>query len=88
LWLRRVFRSDLENFEDAALSDNPEIEEFRLLLRSRLGLKVPSDPGKLLYHALAVLPMSWCALSLAHGRLHLLAGTMVIDGFVKLLLIN
>ena len=27
------FRNDLENFEDAALNDNPEIEEFRLLRR-------------------------------------------------------
>jgi hypothetical protein len=74
-WLRRVFRNDLENFEAAALSDNSEIEEFRLLRRSRLGLKVPNDPGKLLHHALAVLGAD-------------VTLQVAIDRFVKFLLIN
>jgi hypothetical protein len=41
--------------EDEALSDNPEIEEFRPLLRARLGLVDPSDPARLLHHAITVL---------------------------------
>jgi hypothetical protein len=53
--MREVLRDRFEDFEDDALNDNPEIEEFRPLLRTRLGLAVPKDPLKLLYHAVTVL---------------------------------
>jgi hypothetical protein len=53
--MRQIFRDDIGDLEDAALSDNPEIEEFRPLLRARLGLAEPRDPAKLLHHAIMVL---------------------------------
>src|SRR5438445_3540971 len=53
--MQQVLRDRIEDFEDHALSDNPEIEEFRPLLRSRLGLAEPGDPIKLLHHAISVL---------------------------------
>jgi hypothetical protein len=53
--MRQVLRDNIEEFEDAALDDNPEIEEFRPLLRAQLGLAEPSDPAKLLHHAVTVL---------------------------------
>lgn len=53
--MRQIFRDDIGDLEDGALSDNPEIEEFRPLLRARLGLVDPSDPAKLLHHAITVL---------------------------------
>jgi hypothetical protein len=53
--MREIFRVGIEDFEDEALGDNPEIEEFRPLLRSQLGLAEPGDPGKLLHHAITVL---------------------------------
>jgi hypothetical protein len=53
--MRQVLRERLEDFEDEALDDNPEIEEFRPLLRARLGLAEPADPAKLLHHAVTVL---------------------------------
>jgi hypothetical protein len=53
--MRQIFRGDIGDLEDEALSDNPEIEEFRPLLRARLGLVDPSDPAKLLHHAITVL---------------------------------
>ena len=53
--MREVLRDRIEDFEEDALSDNPEIEEFRPLLRARLGLVEPSDPLKLLHHAITVL---------------------------------
>jgi hypothetical protein len=53
--MRQIFRDGIEDFEDQALSDNPEIDEFRPLLRARLGLAEPRDPAKLLHHAVMVL---------------------------------
>jgi hypothetical protein len=53
--MRQIFRDGIEDFEDQALSDNPEIEEFRPLLRAPLGLAEPRDPAKLLHHAVMVL---------------------------------
>jgi hypothetical protein len=53
--MRQIFRDDIGDLEDEALSDNPEIEEFRPLLRARLGLAEPGDPAKLLHHAITVL---------------------------------
>jgi hypothetical protein len=53
--MRQVLRDRIEDFEDEALDDHPEIEEFRPLLRSRLGLSDPADPAGLLYQAVAVL---------------------------------
>ncbi len=53
--MREVLRDRLEDFEDEALGDSPEIEEFRPLLRARLGLAEPADPAKLLHHAITVL---------------------------------
>jgi hypothetical protein len=53
--MRQILRDRIEDFEDEALDDNPEIEEFRPLLRSRLGLSEPEDPAGLLYQAVAVL---------------------------------
>ena len=45
----------IEEFEDEALDDHPEIEQFRPLLRSRLRLSEPEDPAGLLHQAVAVL---------------------------------
>jgi hypothetical protein len=53
--MREVLRDRIDDFEEDALSDNPEIEEFRPLLRARLGLAEPSDPLKLLHEAMTVL---------------------------------
>ena len=53
--MRQILRDDVEDFEADALDDNPEIEEFRPLLRKQLGLEVPHDPAGRLHHALAVL---------------------------------
>ena len=53
--MRQIFRDGIEDFEDQALSDNPEIEEFRPLLRAQLGLAEPRDPLRLLHHAVMVL---------------------------------
>ena len=52
--MRQIFRAGTADFEDEALSDNPEIEEFRPLLRAQLGLAEPRDPLKLLHHAVTV----------------------------------
>jgi len=43
--MRQVLRDRIEDFEDEALDDHPEIEQFRPLLRSRLGLSDPADPA-------------------------------------------
>ena len=53
--MRQIFRDGIEDFEDQALDDHPEIAEFRPLLRARLGLAEPGDPAKLLHHAVMVL---------------------------------
>jgi hypothetical protein len=53
--MRQVLRDRIEEFEEEALDDNPEIEEFRPLLRAQLGLAEPRDPLKLLHHAVMVL---------------------------------
>jgi hypothetical protein len=53
--MRQVLRDRIEDFEDEALDDHPEIEQCRPLLRSRLGLSDPADPAGLLYQAVAVL---------------------------------
>jgi hypothetical protein len=49
--MRRMLLDDLEEFEDAALNDDFEIEEYRGELRALLGLREPRDPAKLLNHA-------------------------------------
>jgi hypothetical protein len=53
--LRRIFRDGLEDFEEGALDDNPEIEEFRPLLRKQLGLGKAGESAERLYHAVTVL---------------------------------
>ena len=53
--MREVLRDRIEDFEEQALSDDPEIEEFRPLLRARLGLAEPGDALGLLHHAITVL---------------------------------
>jgi hypothetical protein len=53
--MRQVLRNRIEQFEEEALEDNPEIEEIRPLLRVRLGLAEPRDPLKLLHDAVTVL---------------------------------
>jgi len=53
--MRQVLRDRIEEFEEEALDDNPEIEEFRPLLRAQLGLAEPRDPLKLLHQAVMVL---------------------------------
>ena len=53
--MRQVLRVRIVDFEDDALSDNPEIAEFRPLLRARLGLAEPGDPLKRLHHAITEL---------------------------------
>ncbi len=53
--MRQVPRDRIEEFEDEALVDNPEIAQFRPLLRAQLGLAEPSDPAKLLHHVVTVL---------------------------------
>ena len=53
--MRQVLRDRIEQFEEEALDDNPEIEELRPLLRAQLGLAEPRDPLKLLHHAVTVL---------------------------------
>jgi hypothetical protein len=53
--MRQVLRDRIEEFEEEALDDNPEIAEFRPLLRAQLGLAEPRDPLKLLHHAVMVL---------------------------------
>lgn len=53
--MRRILGDEAEDFEAAALDDNPEIEELRPRLRAQLGLGVPDDPCGKLYYALTVL---------------------------------
>ncbi|WP_291684168.1 hypothetical protein [Bradyrhizobium sp.] len=53
--MRAVLRDRIEDFEEDALSDDPEISEFRPLLRARLGLAASGDPLTLLHHAITVL---------------------------------
>jgi hypothetical protein len=53
--MRQVLRDRIDDFEDEALEDNLEIEEFRPLLRARLGLAEFSDPVNLLHQAITVL---------------------------------
>lgn len=53
--MRQVLRDRGEEFEDQTLDDDPEIEEFRPLLRSQLGLNEPQDPARLLHHAVVEL---------------------------------
>src|SRR6476620_12766003 len=40
--MRQVLRGRIEEYEEEALGDNPEIEEFRPLHRARLGLTEPA----------------------------------------------
>jgi hypothetical protein len=53
--MRAVLRDRIEEFEGDTLSDDPEIEDFRPLLRKELGLAEPSDPLQSLHHAVTVL---------------------------------
>src|SRR6266403_3078239 len=52
--MRQLLRDRIEEFEEEALGDNPEIEEFRPLLRAQLGLAEPRDPLELLHNAVTV----------------------------------
>jgi hypothetical protein len=53
--MRQVLRDRCEEFEDDAMSDDPEIADYRPLLRRQLGLSEPVDPVRLLHHAVTVL---------------------------------
>ena len=53
--MRQGLRDGIEQFEEEALDDNPQIEKFRLLLRAQLGLAKPPDPLRLLHDAVTVL---------------------------------
>src|SRR5258706_2691653 len=52
--MRQVLRDRIEQFEEEALGDNPEIEEVRPLLRAPLGLRQPRDRLQLLHNAVTV----------------------------------
>jgi len=49
--LRNIFRDEREPFEEEALDDNPEIEEYRPALSQELGLMIPADPAGQLHVA-------------------------------------
>ncbi len=53
--MRQLLRDRIEEFEEQALDENPEIEEFQPLLRAQLGLAEPRDPLRQLHHAVMVL---------------------------------
>jgi len=53
--MRKILEDEGEDFEATMLDDNPEIEDFRPVLRSRLGLGIPEDPCGLLHRALTVI---------------------------------
>lgn len=53
--MRQILDDEHDDFEAAALDENPELDELRPLLRARLGLGIPEDPCGKLYHALTVL---------------------------------
>jgi hypothetical protein len=50
--MRQIFRDDVKDFETDMFDGNPEIADFRPLLRKRLGLDIPRDPAGRLHHAL------------------------------------
>jgi hypothetical protein len=50
--LRNIFRDGREPFEEEALDDNPEIEEYRPALTHELGLMIPADPAGQLHIAI------------------------------------
>jgi|tagenome__1003787_1003787.scaffolds.fasta_scaffold20962340_4 hypothetical protein len=50
--LRNIVRDERELFEEEALEDNPEIEEYRPLLIDELGLITPADPAGRLHFAI------------------------------------
>src|SRR5258706_12316253 len=49
--MRQLLRDPIEEIEEQALDDNPEIEEFRPLLRPPLGLAEPRGPLRPLHQA-------------------------------------
>ena len=53
--LQRIFRDGIEDFEEEALGDNPEIEKFRPLLRKQLGLGTAAKAAGRLHHAITAL---------------------------------
>ena len=53
--LQRIFRDEVEDFEEEALGDNPEIEKFRPLLRKQLGLGKAAEAAGRLHHAITAL---------------------------------
>ncbi|MBM3529758.1 MAG: hypothetical protein FJX62_16870 [Alphaproteobacteria bacterium] len=53
--LRGLLGEDAGDFEDEILDDNPEIEDYRPLLRKRLGLREPADAAQSLLHAVTTL---------------------------------
>ena len=50
--LRTIFRDERELFEEEALDDNPEIEEYRPVLAQELRLTIPADPAGNLHFAI------------------------------------
>jgi hypothetical protein len=53
--LRRLLGDDVREFEEGALEDDPEIEDYRPLLHREFGLSEPTDPARSLLHAISVL---------------------------------
>jgi len=53
--MRKIFREDCEDLEEEALDNDPEIDDYRPLLRQKFGLSEPADPAKQLHHAITVL---------------------------------
>jgi hypothetical protein len=52
--MRQLLRDRIEEFEDEALVDNPEITQFRPLLRAQLGWPSPATPQS------CCIMRSWC----------------------------
>jgi hypothetical protein len=53
--MRRIFHEERAEFEEAAIADHPELEEYRSVLTAEFGLREPKDPARLLHRAITVL---------------------------------
>ena len=53
--LRQIWREERELYEEEALDDNPEIEEYRPVLIQELDLAKPADPAEQLHFAIFTL---------------------------------
>jgi hypothetical protein len=53
--MRRILRDEIDDLEDLARDDNPELEDNREELRGLLGLRARRDPLTLLHHAVTTL---------------------------------